>query len=97
MAAQPENIRKSPDPSPHIDILDGLDWLTGDTERICWLIAHHHTYDNVISADHQILLEADFLVNSYEDQLSTEAICSCRDKVFRTESGIALLNTIYDL
>ena len=24
------------------------------TERICWLIAHHHTYTNVTSQDHRI-------------------------------------------
>ena len=29
--------------------------------------------------------------------MSTEAICTFRDKIFRTESGIALLNTVYDL
>lgn len=84
-------------PEPARDILEGLDWLAGDTERICWLIAHHHTYDHVTSLDHQILLEADFLVNAYEDTMSTEAICTFRDKIFRTESGIALLNTVYDL
>ena len=51
----------------------------------------------VDSVDYQILLEADFLVNAYEDQLSPKAILSFREKVFRTKSGIALLNATYAL
>ena len=38
-------------------------------ERICYLIGHHHTYKDVDGADYQLLLEADFLVNAYEDAL----------------------------
>ncbi len=67
------------------------------TERICWLIAHHHTYNNVTDADHRILLEADFLVNSYEDGLSKDRIITFRDKVFRSPSAIYILNTMWDI
>lgn len=67
------------------------------TERICWLIAHHHTYTNVTSQDHRILLEADFLVNSFEDNLSEEAIASFRENVFRSPSAIDMLNMMWNL
>lgn len=67
------------------------------TERICWLIAHHHTYTNVTSQDHRILLEADFLVNSFEDNLSKEAIASFRENVFRSPSAIDMLNMMWNL
>lgn len=67
------------------------------TERICWLIAHHHTYTNVTSQDHRILLEADFLVNSFEDNLSEEAIASFRENVFRSPSAIYMLNMMWNL
>lgn len=67
------------------------------TERICWLIAHHHTYTNVTSQDHRILLEADFLVNSFEDNLSKEAIASFRENVFRSPSAIDMLNIMWNL
>ena len=67
------------------------------TERICWLIAHHHTYSLVTSGDHRILLEADFLVNSFEDQLSKEAIISFRENVFRSPSAINMLNSMWIL
>ena len=67
------------------------------TERICWLIAHHHTYTNVTSQDHRILLEADFLVNSFEDNLSKEAIASFRENVFRSPSAMDMLNMMWNL
>ena len=69
----------------------------GDVSRISWLIAHHHTYTNIDGLDHQILLEADFLVNAYEDELSPAALRSFRDNVFRTESGRKLLQQIYGI
>ncbi len=66
-------------------------------ERICWLIGHHHTYSNVESADHRILLEADFLVNSFEDNMPIDNIKVFRDKVFRSSSAIKALNDMWDL
>lgn len=64
-------------------------------DRICWLIGHHHTYTNVTTIDHRILLEADFLVNSYEDNISTEGIVAFRDNVFRSPSAIEMLNNMW--
>ena len=66
-----------------------------DIARISWLAAHHHTYTDVDGADHQILLEADFLVNADESKCSTEAIREFRSRVFKTKSGMALLDSIY--
>jgi len=68
-----------------------------ELERICFLIAHHHTYTEVDGIDYQILLEADFLVNAYEDKLEKPAIAKFRDEIFKTETGIRLLNTTYGL
>lgn len=79
-------------------ILAELDGFThGQIERICWLIAHHHTYSDVTSQDHRILLEADFLVNSYEDNVSREGIKTFREKVFRSDSAIRMLNDMWGL
>jgi HD superfamily phosphodiesterase len=63
--------------------------------RICFLVAHHHTYSAVDGLDYQILIEADFLVNADESALKPEAIRTFRDRVFRTETGKHLLNTLY--
>ena len=67
------------------------DYTEEQTERICFLIAHHHTYTNIQGIDYQILVEADYLVNAYEDNLSEHAIRSFEQKVFRTASGKRLL------
>ena len=64
-------------------------------ERISWLVAHHHTYTDVEGLDYRILLEADFLVNAGEGGLSRAAIETMRQNVFRTETGIRLLDSVY--
>lgn len=68
-----------------------------EAERVCFLIGHHHTYVGVDGLDWQILLEADFLVNAYEDGLSKESIKTFREKVFRTKTGISLLDIMYGI
>ena len=48
-------------------LLDDLQFPKQVSERVQYLIAHHHTYENIDGMDYQILVEADFLVNLYED------------------------------
>ncbi len=64
-------------------------------ERICWLIGHHHTYQPVDGPDHQILLEADYLVNALEDGKTGEAAVRVGETFFRTKTGLTLLHRIY--
>ncbi|MEY8353106.1 HD domain-containing protein [Lachnospiraceae bacterium 54-53] len=64
-------------------------------ERVCWLIAHHHTYHNIDAMDYQILVEADFLVNIFEDGMPLESIKGIREKIFKTPSGIFILDALY--
>ena len=64
-------------------------------ERICWLVAHHHTYHVCEDLDYQILIEADFIVNLYEDEESPNAIRAVCKNIFWTESGTRLLETMY--
>ena len=66
-----------------------------DVDRISWLVAHHHTYTNVDGLEHRILLEADFLVNADEGGSSRAAIEAFRTNVFRTATGLKLLDNIY--
>ena len=68
-----------------------------ETDRVCFLIGHHHTYTDVVGMDYQILLEADFLVNAFEDNLPREAIISFRDKVFRSATGKRMLETMFEV
>ena len=66
-------------------------------ERICWLVAHHHTYHVCEDLDYQILIEADFLVNMFEDNESINAIRAVRRNIFRTESGIRMIETMFGI
>lgn len=66
-------------------------------ERIIHIVSHHHTYTHVDGLDYQILLEADYLVNADESQYSEEGIRTFCEKVFRTESGIHMLKSIYQI
>lgn len=67
------------------------------TERICYLVGHHHTYDGIDGADYQILVEADFLVNLYEETASEHAIRQAKERIFKTKSGIRLLEEIFKI
>ena len=64
-------------------------------ERIVYLVEHHHRFKNVDGLDYQILLEADFLVNAGEQEKYHKNIQVFHDKVFKTKSGIELLEAIY--
>ena len=66
-------------------------------ERVAYLVGHHHTYKDVDGLDYQILLEADFLVNGDESNLTKEAIEKMKKNVFKTKTGIELLNHIFEL
>ena len=64
-------------------------------ERICWLVAHHHTYHVCEDMDYQILIEADFLVNIYEDSESPKAIEAVRRNIFKTKSGLKMFDAMF--
>ena len=76
------------------ELLSGL-WEQERIDRVCFLVAHHHTYSDVDGTDWQILLEADFLVNADEGKASAEAIARMRETVFKTAAGIRLLDCMY--
>lgn len=52
-----------------------------------YLVGHHHTYKDIDGLDYQILVEADFLVNYFEDGLDKEHIKKSAEKIFKTETG----------
>lgn len=78
-------------------LLETLGFDTAVVNRVCWLIAHHHTYSDIVELDHQILVEADFIVNAHEDTLPEPAIANTKNKIFRTETGKKYLEALYDL
>lgn len=65
------------------------------TERACYLVGHHHTYENIDGIDLQILIEADFLVNLYEDGVSRDGVVSAFNSIFRTNTGKLLCRQMF--
>ena len=65
------------------------------TDRVAYLVEHHHTPAAVDGLDYQILLEADYLVNADESRFSRENIEHARMVLFRTQTGRELLDVIY--
>lgn len=64
-------------------------------ERVKYIIGHHHSYNKIDGNEFQILVEADFLVNAFEDEFNKEALSAVRNKYFRTQAGIRLFNSMY--
>jgi len=64
-------------------------------DRVCFLIGNHHTYNKIDGIDYQILIEADFLVNIYEDEIKIPQIENIKRKYFRTKSGTEFLISLY--
>ena len=65
------------------------------TDRVVFLVAHHHSYASVDGPDYQILLEADYLVNAEESAFSRENIRSALKTLFKTPTGSELLKSVY--
>lgn len=76
-------------------MLEGLGFNEKIIDRVCFLIGHHHTYGKIDNIDYQILVEADFLVNIYEDEIKQDSIISIKDKYFTTKAGTNFLEKLY--
>lgn len=77
------------------ELLERLGFETDISERVQYLIAHHHTYNNIDGIDYQILVEADFLVNLYEDDAGNRAIDKAYKRIFKTETGKKIFRLMF--
>ena len=78
-------------------LLTKLGFMKDVAERVMYLIAHHHTYDDINGIDYQILVEADFLVNMYEDGLSKDVVEHAYNKIFKTDSGMKICAEMFGI
>lgn len=78
-------------------MLGALDYETGVIERVSYLVGHHHTYTDIDGMDYQILVEADFLVNLYEDSCSAESIRHAYEHIFQTGAGKKICAEMFGL
>lgn len=93
----PGPLQEKEGPPEAEKMLRALGFSPNETQRICELVAHHHTYESIDSAELQILVEADFLVNLHEDGCSRAAVQNAHDKYFKTATGRRLCETLYGL
>ena len=80
-------LQEQEGPAVAEDMLGRLHFDEKIIRRVSYLVGHHHTYDQIDGLDYQILVEADFLVNLYEDGVTKEAVMHAYNKIFRTEHG----------
>lgn len=80
-----------------MEILESVGGYEDVAERVTHLIARHHTYTDIDGKDLQILIEADFIVNLYEDNASENAVRNAYEKIFVTESGKKILKDSFGL
>ncbi len=64
-------------------------------KRVCFIIGNHHSYDKIDEIDFQIIVEADFLVNIFEKNLSAKAIINIKREYFKTETGLKLIESMF--
>lgn len=79
------------------ELLERLGYEQKMINRICYLVGHHHTYTNIDGVDYQILVEADFLVNMYEDGVSTDAVRKAYQNIFQTENGRKICRNMFGI
>jgi HD superfamily phosphodiesterase len=84
-------------PAEAAKILNVCGFASEDIERITYLVAHHHTYKNIDGLDYQILVEADFIVNFYEDACDKNTIAATLNKIFKTDTGKRICRTIFGI
>lgn len=63
--------------------------------RVCFIIAHHHTYQGIHDVCHQALIEADFLVNFEEGEFSRVAFKQAVSRHFKTAAGKELASIMF--
>lgn len=77
------------------EILTSLDFNPETVDRVCFIISKHHTFTAVDLIDFQLLVEADFLVNSTEDHMSDHQISNFAKNIFKSESGLMYLKLLF--
>ena len=77
------------------EMLGSLGFEPAVIERAAYVVSRHHTYKDIDGIDYQILVEADFLVNLFEEDESKEAVRTAGEKIFKTETGKRLLAQMF--
>jgi HD superfamily phosphodiesterase len=66
------------------------------TDRVCFIIGHHHSYTYIDGIDFRILVEADLIVNMGEQNPGYAALDELRTRYFTTDCGKEILRGMYE-
>lgn len=77
------------------EILERLSVSPEVVDRVCFLVSKHHTFSAIDGIDFQLLVEADFLVNSVEEAVSPEGVQKFVTLNFKTECGKKLIGELF--
>lgn len=90
-------LQEQEGPAAARKLMEPIGFTEEEIRRVEFLVGHHHTYTNIDSLDYQILVEADFIVNLFEDNEKKETALAVRRNIFRTKTGIRILNDMFGL
>lgn len=88
-------LQEQEGPAAARGLMESLGFSEDVISRVEFLVGHHHTYTNIDAVDYQILVEADFLVNLYEDGAQMKTVLAVRENIFRTKTGIRILDAMF--
>ncbi|MGZ7118861.1 MAG: HD domain-containing protein [Methanobacterium sp.] len=77
------------------EILSDLKISEEIINRVGEIVGNHHSYTKIDGIDFQIVVEADLLVNIFEEYMSRETIENINNQIFKTETGKKLIKTMY--
>lgn len=95
--AHPGHLQEIEGPPLAREMLARLPFTEAEVDRVCALVGQHHTYQPIDGLDHQILIEADFIVNSFENQHSLETRLHAWKHIFSTPTGRRIYATMFGL
>ncbi len=78
-------------------ILEDIGVSAEVVDRVCFIISKHHTFSAIDGLDFQLLVEADFLVNSVEEGVSPEGVEKFVSLNFKTSSGKKLIKELFQI
>ncbi len=67
------------------------------TDRVTYIIEHFLDFDHITGLDHQILLEAHYIVDFKEQGTKTAEIINCANTRFMTNYGRAFLKKAFNI
>lgn len=76
-------------------ILEELSYPEEIINRVCFIVANHHSYNRIDGIDFRILVEADLIVNIYGNAMSRKASDTLISKHFVTSAGRRIAEGMY--